>query len=367
MISDASGMKLITSAEIARKSVSVYLPGVTAKEALQAVCAAHDLYCEEDKDTGVIVVKEVGLAFFPLEHVDAKQVQLLVPGLMGPKGKVAFDDKNQFITVQGTHSEIEMVRALVQRIDETPRQVLIEATLAELDETAEAELGIRWDVNMTKLPFGTHWVTLDEDAKAWVYGFVSAQDFFVQLQLMETDGKANILANPRICAVDRKEASIQVVAHTVVATKLTRQTGTLDLVTEEPVYADVGVTLKMTPRIHPDGKVTLVVEPSVSTATRSRFFAQGVDTNIRNASTTILAGDGETFAIGGLLRNDVTETKRKFPFLGDVPVLGYLFSHKATTTRKTDLVVFLTPHLLTSEKIKADYEKRKDVLGGEGK
>jgi type II secretory pathway component GspD/PulD (secretin) len=259
-------------------------------------------------------------------------------------------------------------------MDATPRQVLIEATIAEITDSVAEQIGIRWDVDasfrgaarLTKLPFKGSYVTMDEDAKAWTYGFISFQDFFVQLQFMEQDGKAKILATPRITVLDRKPANFQVVSHIVIATKVTRQEGSLELVTQEPMDADVGVPLTVVPRIHPDNSVTLEVAPSVSTAAKSRFFSEAVDTFNRSATTTVMAQDGETIAIGGLLRNDATETIHKVPYISNIPILGYLFTHRDISNQKTELVVFLTPHLLDKEKVRKDVESGKRILSSAG-
>jgi type II secretory pathway component GspD/PulD (secretin) len=211
---------------------------------------------------------------------------------------------------------------------------------------------------------------LDEDAKAWTYGFVSFQDFLVRLQFLETEGKAKVLATPAVTVLDRKPANIQIIEHTVIGTKITRQESTLDLINQEPIYADVGVTLTVLPKIHPDNTITLDVMPSVSTAAKSRFFSDFVDTFNRTATTTVIADDGETIAIGGLLRNQAQETLHKVPYISDIPLLGYLFTHKDIVNTKSNLVLFLTPHLLDKERIKEDVEIRtkalKSVLFPEG-
>ena len=215
----------------------------------------------------------------------------------------------------------------------------------------------------TKCPFSSEWVDTSEDPDAWTYGLVSFQDFFIRLEAMETDGNAKILAKPRITTLDNKQAEIRIQSHIVVATKLTRETEGLDLVTEEPIYADAGVVLKTTPKIHADGTMTLTVQPEVSTAARSAFFEEAVDTFIRAASTTVLLEDGQTIATGGLLRTDESEEIKKIPCLSDVPYLGLLFTHKRKLIGKTDLVVLLTPHLMNAERISEDVLEQKARLG----
>ena len=369
-LTEKSNLKLVTSPDIAKKAVSCYLPNVTAKEALDAVCSAFDLCEVPDPSTGVIVIKENDSALFPLEHVGAKEAQTVVPSLIGTLGKVSYDEKNNYISVRGTPRDLRNVRDAMATIDATPRNVRIEATIAELTETASELIGIRWEPNIlfrgavlrNRIPFHSDLMLLDADSAAWSNGFLSFQDFLVQLQFMETDGTVKILATPQVTVLDGKPANFQNTGHIVVGVKVTRQEGTLNLVNEEPIFSDIGVTLTCVPHVHPDNKITLEVTPTVSTAARSQFFPDFVDTFNRQATTIVMADDGETIAIGGLLRDNVTQVIRKVPFIGDIPILGYLFRHKDQITQKTNLVVFLTPHLVDKENMKKEVQSYKDLL-----
>ena len=371
VITERSDLKLVTTGELAKREISVYLADVTPREALEAVLAAQGLYLEAQEGSSVLLIKENDSAFFPLEHVAAKDLHGVVPTLMGEKGKVGLDPTNNVIAVEGSRRAIDRVREMVREVDKTPGQVLIEAVLVEINEDADSQIGIQWQpsaffsgaVRQTRLPFTGGYVSEEDDEDAFVFGLVSFQDFFVQLQLMERDGTARIIATPRIAAVEGKEAIIKITSNIVVATELTRETEGLDLVTEEPVYSEVGVTLKTTAQVHPDGQITLKVEPSVSTAARARFFEEAVDTFDRSASTTVMVEDGQTIAIGGLLRNDEITQTHKVPLLGDIPLLKYLFTHEETVAAKTDLVVFLTPRILNAERIREQATEQKERIG----
>jgi len=377
VVTEQSDLKLVTSSELAQKPISVYLPDVSPREALDAVCAVYALEAAESP-SGIIIIKEKEApaaveqaAAFKLEHVAVKNLKPAVAAMLSEQGRVDVDEATNVLAVRGSDSDIARVRELVSTVDAAPRQVRIETIVAEVSGDAERKLGIMWEpvvsyqgpVRKTKCPFSGEWVDVSEDPDAWTYGLVSFQDFLIRLEAMETDGSAKILATPRITTLDNKAAEIRIQSHIVVATKLTRETEGLDLVTEEPIYADVGVVLKTTPKIHPDGKITLTVQPEVSTAARSSFFEEAVDTFIRTATTTVLLEDGQTIAIGGLLRTDQDQEVKKIPWLSDVPYLGLLFTHKRTLSGKTDLVVFLTPQLLTAEGISEDVLEQKARLG----
>lgn len=360
IVSQTSEMQLIANAQLSAKPISVYLPRVTPREALDAVCAAYGLAYKSNPGGNVLVVTETDVAFFTLEHADAERAQTLATALAGDGARVAFDQTSNTLAVRSSPQGLKSVREMIESIDQRPGQVIIEATLAELTEDAQKDLGISWtpDGNLvtvrgaarqTELPFSDKYVP-----DGWTYGTVSFQNFLVRLQALERDGKANVLANPRIAAINNKEARIEIVTNTVIGTKRTFDSVASERVTEEPIYADVGITLTATPRIHKDGRITLDVVPSVSTSAQSPFFDDAVDTFNRQARTTLILDDGQTIAIGGLRRNDSQETVQKVPILGDVPVLGRLFRRTQTRNQNVELVVFLTPRLLTDERIAED-------------
>ena len=129
----------------------------------------------------------------------------------------------------------------------------------------------------------------------------------------------------------------------------------------EPIFGDVGVILTVVPKISGDGFILLDVKPTVSSAERSVYFPdEAVDTKERTAETVVLVKDGQTVVIGGLLREKETEGIAKIPLLGDIPILGYLFKRKVVDTRKTEVAVFLTPHIVSPEELEKRTEQERE-------
>ncbi len=116
--------------------------------------------------------------------------------------------------------------------------------------------------------------------------------------------------------------------------------------TESTGYIDVGIKLLVTPIVNPDNKITLKVHPEVSFV--KEFREEGPWVSTREADTEVLIRSGETIVIGGLIKEEESEAMSKIPLLGDLPVLGYLFSRKENRKDKTELIVFITPTLLPS-------------------
>jgi Flp pilus assembly secretin CpaC len=123
---------------------------------------------------------------------------------------------------------------------------------------------------------------------------------------------------------------------------------------------DVGIKLIITPQISSDDNVRLEVNQEISDVIASTLTNQaGPTTSKRSASTTVVVKDGQTMVIGGLIRDNVTSSESKVPFLGDIPILGWLFKSKQTSVDKTNLMIFITPYIIKNENEAADITRRK--------
>jgi general secretion pathway protein D len=180
------------------------------------------------------------------------------------------------------------------------------------------------------------------------------QNFSATIRALETAGKLDVLSRPYILASDNQLASITVGQEVpfITRTQLTDQ-GTTNNTIE---YSDIGILLDVIPHINPDGLVILDVAPEISTLTSSTVpVGTGVNApiiNKRSAISRVGVNSGQTIVIGGLMEDRVIENLSKVPLLGDIPLLGELFKSRQTDKRKTELLIFLTPHVAaTPEKL----------------
>jgi type II secretory pathway component GspD/PulD (secretin) len=118
---------------------------------------------------------------------------------------------------------------------------------------------------------------------------------------------------------------------------------------EETKFKDVGLKLIVTPKIDEDNYITMTVHPEVSTARRVAEVDNALAVDTTQADTTMMVKDGETVVLGGLMKNTKSDTEQKIPILGDIPLLGYLFRSTQKEVQKTEILVFITPHILTNE------------------
>jgi general secretion pathway protein D len=183
---------------------------------------------------------------------------------------------------------------------------------------------------------------------AGTYSILGA-DFSATLRAIAQAGKAQLLSRPSILARNNQPATIQIGQNVPLITNV--RYDTFGNAINSISYQPVGIILKVTPFITSDGLVQMIVQPSTSSIDPSTSVqvSAGVAApviDVRSADTVVITPDGQTVVIGGLMRNDSGEVVTKIPLLGDIPLLGNLFKHKISQSQKTELLIFLTPHVI---------------------
>lgn len=273
------------------------------------------------------------------------------------------------IVIRGTPSEIASIESVINELDVRRPQVMIEAAIVEITGDQAEQLGIQLGLggaaniplNSGGTSFSNLGISLSQAlglvgapaaaalAGDGLSGAVGSRgDFALLIQALGQSTKANLLSTPSITTLDNQPAEI------VVGQNVPFRTGSFvsQGVTTTPFTtierADVGITLRVVPRIHEQDTVRLEVSQEVSSLVGSVAGAADIITNRRSIQTTVLADDGQTIVLGGLISDDQMETKSQVPVLGDIPIIGELFkSRRSSKTRRT-LFVFLKPTILRS-------------------
>jgi general secretion pathway protein D len=299
--------------------------------------------------------------------------------------RITADPATNSILVSATPEDWETLRRVVEQLDVRRRQVFVEAIILEasVDKTralgvefraggaldnhqglAQANLGTLASAaaNPMSLPglllaaVSNEKVTLPDGSR------VPAQT--VLLTALQTDNDVNVLSAPNIVTTDNEEAEI-IVGRNVpfVASRATSASNLANLFTTIERH-DVGITLRMTPQITADDFVRLTlfeevsdIDPTAASEVGDPALV-GPTTTIRSASTAVAARDGQTIVIGGLLADTVRANERAVPYLSRIPVLGHLFRREDDQRRKTNLLVFLTPHIIASDTQMAENSTR---------
>jgi general secretion pathway protein D len=179
---------------------------------------------------------------------------------------------------------------------------------------------------------------------------ILGQDYQVTLRAIAQAGNAKVLSRPSILARNNQPATIQVGQNVPLVTSVSYN-GLNGTPINAISYQPVGVILKVTPFITADGMVEMIIAPTISSIdpTLSVPISTGVNApviDIRSADTVAVTADGQTVVIGGLLQDSKSQTDTKIPLLGDIPLLGNLFKRSQKSTAKTELLIFLTPHIV---------------------
>jgi type II secretory pathway component GspD/PulD (secretin) len=209
---------------------------------------------------------------------------------------------------------------------------------------------------------------------------IGGQDQVVQLndiiEALSTQGDVNILSSPKVSTLNNQPAIIKVASEDpYFQTTRTTVYGETDTTTQV-YFLTIGVVLSVTPQISADGTIMLDIHPTVTDKTGEKISRTGDSVpivDVRETDTVVRVNDRETILIAGLMQNKVFENRISVPLLGDMPLLGYLFRHTARETRKTELVIMLTPRIVTAANVttittserqrfdetRSDIEKRK--------
>ena len=383
-LSRETGINLISSVELSGQLVSAYLENVSRAQAVDAILTANGFYKEKIAGTDIYIVKKSTLpppsplllssrTFF-LQYSKAEDLGKVIAPLSSKEGSIIIDTRTNSLTVRDTDENLNDLEIIISTLDRIVSQVAIEAVLVELTESAVKDLGIRWNIEAgfvgpavdTSFPWQESFSTTivgprgtgTSDDPQFILGTLSLQTLTADLRILQSKGKANILANPRITTLNDTPAEIKIIKKMAVAPKM-QPTEDGRLLFSEYEYRDVGVILKVVPKINQEGYITLEVEPAVSSAVKSAVFTDppAVDTFERKVKTSVIIKDGGTLVIGGLLRQDTSKSTSKVPIFGDL--LPFLFSNRALQEEKTDLVIFITPRIITQEQANVIAEEAK--------
>lgn len=286
--------------------------------------------------------------------------------------KVVADPATNSLVVTARPDEFEALSNIIQSLDIVRAQVFIEALIMEVNSESSMDFGVNWNmadthgdaavmggVNLSNsgitlsnrtasLPSGGSIGAIFRDAFR-----VGSTSYNIKsiLSVVEGNTDAEVLSTPQLLTLDNEEASVEVVDN-IPYTKESTTRNDNDFTTQSMDYKDVGVKLKITPRISDDGSLRLEVDQEVSRVTQSLVTLSSGDqivaptTRKRSIKSTIRLMDGQTAVIGGLLDDTRSTTEEQVPILGSIPVIGWLFKSRSKEHTRTNLFVFITPKII---------------------
>ncbi len=278
-------------------------------------------------------------------------------------GSVAwsYDPESRSIVAITTSNTAAQIDQVIQVMDRPAPQVLIKVVFMEADRSDGLDLGIEGDFTKqinTRISSSTPTTAIVSNllgvmpppSPAGGIYTLAGNDYSVTLRALATAGRLRILSRPSILARNNQTASINLgqTVPIISGTTYNVNIGQINTVT----YQSVGIGMQVTPFITEDNNVEMIVTPSItSLADKSLWVttSPGIQSpvfNSRSADTVVIAPDGQTVVIGGLMDNTKNSSVTKIPLLGDIPVIGAAFRHTVTSDQRTELVIFLTPHIV---------------------
>ncbi len=307
-------------------------------------------------------------------------------GFLSPRGSVKADERTNTLIIQDTKQNIEEIINLIKKLDSPTPQVLIEARVVQAQTTFARSLGIQWGGSYNQTGGGQwHWgLTGNNPSASAGWGFtpsatgtstplIMPSNFVVnfpaatgntqvgglgisfgkltgnlvnldlRLQLGETEGQTKVIARPKLATLTNTPAHIK--QGELIPYETTSQAGT------QVQFIDAVLMLEVTPQVTPDGSIKMTVK--VTRDSRGTFRSPSMQVpsiDKREAKTEVLVKDGETLVIGGIYESENQESETRIPWLGKIPILGWLFKNKEVYNTKKELLIFITPTLLQGMK-----------------
>ncbi|MGP4843779.1 type IV pilus secretin PilQ [Marinobacter sp. 1Y8] len=395
LIADFTGLNLVASDTVSG-SITLRLQNVPWDQALDLILKTKGLDKRQIGNVLLVAPADEIAARERLELETSKQIAELAPvrldivqvnyakaadivaliqadeELISSRGFVSSDARTNTISVRETADKLEQIRRLVSTWDVPVRQVLIEARIVRAQTDLAEELGVQWglgygdEVNsgngnfvvggdqgsVTSInnsgvgfPAGLN-VDLGvtrANSSSIALGYIGT-DFLVDLELsaFESDGEAEIVAQPKVVTADRQTAKIK--SGEEIPYQEASSSGATSV-----SFKEAALSLEVTPQITPDDKI--IMDLTVNQDSRGEETAGVPSINTNEVTTQVLVQNGETVVLGGIFQSQTATSTTKTPFLGDIPYLGRLFTKTTKVDERSELLIFITPKILKSELI----------------
>lgn len=346
-IAKESGLNIVVDDAVARRTVSMSLDNAKPEDMLGHIASAYGLALSKKQDvymvsegvpTDLATYRASGTQSFPMKFVRAQTASELLPTFL--YSYVHVNNEQNAVVVYAPNQMLEKIGTDLAKVDIAPPQIMIEALAIELSsvEDLSVSLGL-------KAQNATAQGALDTETGDISYTTIGElpRDFQAKLKALVAEHKAKIHSTPRMAVVNGREAEIFVGAQRFIRAQYLQYGATF----EKIQGVDVGTRIAVTPWTGGNGEITTTIALEVSNIFELDRTTGLPTLSTRRASTTVRVKDGETIVIGGLTQQQDYYTQRKIPILSDLPIVGPVFRSKARNSTTTELVILITPRILT--------------------
>ena len=304
-----------------------------------------------------------------------------VGSLLSPRGTVSVDPRTNTLIINDTSAKIDQIRQMIDLLDVSVKQVMIEARIVRATTDFTKEMGVKWGILSQGITNNNHLLVGGSDTTLWnlrepeknderggytyeierpqnlnvdlgvtsagasriAFGLISLSDFMLDLELsaLQADGYGEVISTPKILTADKQNA--KVASGTQIPYQSSEGGGVNAVSTTE--FIDATLSLDVTPSITPDGKVQMQL--NITSDSPGAATPTGQLTINKNAvNTNVLVDNGETVVLGGIFEQQTANSQTKVPFLGDIPYIGRLFRKDVKSDNKRELLIFVTPRIV---------------------
>ena len=350
------------------RSNSILMTGdPVTRQQIRSLVKRLDQPLEGDGNTQVVRVQYATAAdLVPLLQSISGSVQkgAKAQGITDVDVSIQAHEQLNALVLTAPPSLLNTMRGVIKQLDVPRAQVLVEALIVEVSEDIAHNIGIEWRTDavgeggsgstggFSSFPSDLTPLSLDSGAvqlgTGLSLGYFRNGDLRGIINMLTGEANANVLSTPTILSLDNEEAEILVGENVPFITGSQQRPGDIDPF-QTIERQDIGVTLKVTPRINNNNSVTLDIQQSVESISQATVSTADIITNKREIKTRVLIGNDEILVLGGLIRDEIIDGENKVPLLGDIPLLGNLFKSKSTKVVKKNLMVFIHPRIMHSQ------------------
>ena len=377
IIADQANMNIIKSPKVVG-DVTATLTDVPLEEVLNNILTSHGYGYVMDKNMiRVAPLEDIATVderltsrIYRIYYANVTEVEKALSKFISQRGSLSSSPSTSNIIVTDTETKIKAIDKFIEEIDRITPQILVEVRIYDITVRDTLDLGVEWQVGRnTTYDSSDGITTIGTDPTGETLPFITGLftnptsetgssttgvlrlgwlnphvDIDIAIKAQQENSNAKLLANPRIMVLDNETATFEIIREIPYTEQTTTAAGSD---TQTVQFKDVGVELKVTPHVTRDGMVRLHIIPEfgVVAGTHSEGAAPTVDT--RKVDTITLVKDGQTVVLGGLRKKDVSQQINKIPLLGDIPLLGALFRFEGEDTTNSEIVVFITPWIIT--------------------
>ncbi|MFA5239394.1 MAG: secretin N-terminal domain-containing protein [Phycisphaerae bacterium] len=300
-----------------------------------------------------------------LKFLEAGNLRPALASMSSKYGNISIDDKSNSLIVCDSNEILGKIVAQIEKADRTPEQIMVEVVILDVQLGDDTEIGVDWDRFFDPIRDHNYVQTLIPTTLTTGGVFTLTKNNIIgTVHALQQIRNVEILASPRILVASGKEAYIQTTEE-IPYTELTESTGgTTGNYVSSTKFKDAGVTLKVKATIVDGKKILMALEPeqSINTGVAGVGTGEGSTTvpivDKRKASTTLIMEDGQVLIMGGLRKKETRVNKSQIPLLGDIPLVGMLFSYDKRDIKNSELIVLVSPHISKDEPISEEAMKK---------